>query len=59
MVGFRYAHTIVALNTDRSAPVFDGADVGAVGDWKGLLPLVVSALTRTTSGASDAKSLAS
>jgi electron transfer flavoprotein alpha subunit len=34
MVGVRAAETILAINCDPSAPVFDHADIGIVGDWR-------------------------
>ena len=33
-VGMTGAQTVVAVNTDRNAPIFDNADYGIVGDWK-------------------------
>ncbi len=33
-VGVRSAGTIVAVNTDPEAPIFDWCDVGFVGDWR-------------------------
>jgi electron transfer flavoprotein alpha subunit len=43
-IGVRGAHTVLAINPDRSAPIFDAADVGIVGDWRDVLPLLVDAL---------------
>jgi electron transfer flavoprotein alpha subunit len=43
--GARAAGTVVAVNTDPEAPVFGFADLGVVGDWKEVLPLLASALT--------------
>ena len=34
MVGVRSAGTVLAINPDRHAPVFDHADVGIVADWR-------------------------
>lgn len=34
MVGVRSAGTVLAINPDRNAPVFDHADVGIVADWR-------------------------
>jgi electron transfer flavoprotein alpha subunit len=46
-VGVRAAGTIVAVNTDPTAPIFGFADIGVVGDWKAVLtelaPLVEAA----------------
>jgi electron transfer flavoprotein alpha subunit len=44
MVGVRAAGTILAINPDRDAPVFDAADAGIVGDWHDVVPLLVAAL---------------
>jgi len=44
MVGVRTAGTIVAINCDPQAPVFEVADVGLVGDWEQALPWLVEAL---------------
>ncbi|HEY5173732.1 MAG TPA: FAD-binding protein, partial [Acidimicrobiia bacterium] len=40
-VGLRAAGTVLAINADPSAPIFDAADVGIVGDWREVLPLLV------------------
>jgi electron transfer flavoprotein alpha subunit len=44
MVGVRAAGTILAVNGDAGAPVFEHCDVGIVGDWHGVVPLLQSAL---------------
>ena len=46
MVGVRAAGTILAVNADREAPVFDHCDVGIVGDWHEVVPLLHQALRR-------------
>ena len=46
MVGVRATGTIVAVNMDRSAPVFEHCDVGIVGDWHEVVPLLHAALRR-------------
>ena len=46
MVGVRAAETIVAVNEDRAAPVFEHCDVGIVGDWHEVVPLLHAALRR-------------
>ena len=37
-VGVRTAGTIVAINTDPEAMIFQTCDIGLVGDWRDLLP---------------------
>ena len=46
MVGVRAAGTILAINEDRDAPVFGHCDVGIVGDWHEVVPLLQAALRR-------------
>jgi electron transfer flavoprotein alpha subunit len=43
-IGVRAADTVLAINPDPAAPIFDAADVGIVGDWREVLPLLVEAL---------------
>jgi electron transfer flavoprotein alpha subunit len=51
-VGLRAAGTVLAINPDASAPIFHAADIGIVGDWRAVLPLLVSELSaRTTTSA--------
>ena len=47
LVGVRAAGTLLAVNQDPEAPVFDAADVGIVGDWREAVPLLTAAVTRT------------
>lgn len=44
MVGSRTAGTVVAINSDPDAPVFEWADVGMVADWHEVVPLLAKAL---------------
>ncbi len=44
MVGVRGAGTILAVNADREAPVFTHCDIGIVGDWHEVVPLLTDAL---------------
>lgn len=46
MVGVRAAGTVLAVNTDSEALVFDAADIGIVGDWHDVVPLLVTELAR-------------
>jgi electron transfer flavoprotein alpha subunit len=43
-VGVRAAGTVLAINPDPDAPIFDVADVGIVGDWRAVVPLLVEEL---------------
>ncbi len=43
-VGVRAAGSVLAVNADASAPIFEHADVGIVGDWRDVVPLLVTAL---------------
>jgi electron transfer flavoprotein alpha subunit len=45
MVGVRAAGTILAVNADHSAPVFEHCDVGIVGDWHEVVPKLSQALS--------------
>ena len=44
MVGVRKAATVLAINADPEALVFDHCDVGIVGDWRTVVPELVQAL---------------
>jgi electron transfer flavoprotein alpha subunit len=46
VVGVRAAGTILAVNDERSAPVFGHCDVGIVADWHEAVPLLCAALRR-------------
>jgi len=43
-VGVRAAATVLAINANADAPIFDAADAGIVGDWREVLPLLVEQL---------------
>jgi electron transfer flavoprotein alpha subunit len=43
-VGLRAAGTVLAINADASAPIFDAADAGIVGNWRAVVPLLVEQL---------------
>jgi electron transfer flavoprotein alpha subunit len=47
-VGLRAAGTVLAINPDPTAPIFQAADIGIVGDWRDALPLLVSELNAPT-----------
>jgi electron transfer flavoprotein alpha subunit len=44
LVGLRKAGTIVAVNNDADAAVFDSADYGLVGDWQDVAPALAERL---------------
>ncbi len=48
MVGVRAAQTVLAINADPDALVFGTADVGIVGDWHDVVPILVKELTRVS-----------
>jgi electron transfer flavoprotein alpha subunit len=44
IVGVRAAETVLAINPNAEALIFDAADIGIVGDWREVLPLLIDAL---------------
>ena len=46
--GMRGAECIIAINTDRKAPVFDIANIGLVGDWYEILPRLLKTVKEGT-----------
>lgn len=48
MIGVRSAGTILAINPQPNAPVFEAADIGVVADWHDAVPLLVTQLDEAT-----------
>jgi electron transfer flavoprotein alpha subunit len=44
LIGVHGAGMILAINSDREAPIFAAADVGIVADWRDVVPLLVKDL---------------
>jgi electron transfer flavoprotein alpha subunit len=49
VVGIQDAQTIIAVNQDPNAAIFQSADLGAVADFRKILPLLVEELSRNKS----------
>jgi electron transfer flavoprotein alpha subunit len=43
-VGVRAAGTVLAVNPDRGAPIWDHADIGIVADWRDVVPRLTARL---------------
>jgi electron transfer flavoprotein alpha subunit len=48
LVGIRDADSIIAINSDRSAPIFSIAQLGIVGDWRAVVTALIDRLRART-----------
>jgi electron transfer flavoprotein alpha subunit len=44
LAGLSSESSVIALNSDPEAPIFQVADIGVVGDWQALLPRIIERL---------------
>jgi electron transfer flavoprotein alpha subunit len=44
MIGVRAAGTVLAINPDATAPIFQASDAGIVGEWRDVVPLLLAEL---------------
>jgi electron transfer flavoprotein alpha subunit len=50
LVGMQGSEKIIAINADPKAPIFNVADVGIIGDYKKVVPLLIEQLKKTMHG---------
>jgi electron transfer flavoprotein alpha subunit len=48
-VGIRAAGTVLAVNNDPDAPIWDHADIGIVAEWRDVVPLLTARLNEVVS----------
>ena len=46
LVGMEGSETVIAVNSDRNAPIFEYADIGIVSDWKPIVQKLIETIER-------------
>ena len=46
LVGMEGSETIIAVNSDKNAPIFEYADIGIVSDWKPIVQNLIKTIEK-------------
>jgi electron transfer flavoprotein alpha subunit len=53
-IGFQGAATVIAVNTDPAAPIFDASDIGITADWRAVLPRLADGIAALSANGEQA-----